>query len=48
MDYLEHEFMEEQINSIDELRRMITVLKNMNDGMGEYLFDRQLQGKAEL
>ncbi|RWS08058.1 ferritin heavy chain-like protein, partial [Dinothrombium tinctorium] len=42
MDFLESEFMEEQINSINELRHMISMLSAMNNGMGEYHIDREL------
>lgn len=46
MDFIEHEFLEEQVESIDKLQRMITVLQNMDTGMGEYLMDRELlEGK---
>ncbi|CAN7990151.1 unnamed protein product, partial [Ixodes hexagonus] len=44
MDFIEHEFLEEQVDSIDKLQRMITVLSNMDSGMGEYMLDRELLG----
>lgn len=44
MDFIESEFLEEQVASIDKLQRMITVLENMDSGMGEYMLDRELLG----
>ncbi|CAN7999213.1 unnamed protein product [Ixodes pacificus] len=44
MDFIESEFLEEQVTSIDKLQRMITVLSNMDSGTGEYLLDRELLG----
>lgn len=52
MDFLESEFMEEQIDSINQLKRLIAIIAKMDNGMGEYLLDRQLLsgsvGKDEL
>lgn len=49
MDFIEGEFLDEQVKSIDELTRYISILSGMNTSMGEYLFDLQLQGhKTEL
>ncbi|XP_064465944.1 soma ferritin-like [Ornithodoros turicata] len=46
MDFIEHEFLEEQVDSIDKLQRMTTVIQNMDTGMGEFLMDRELlEGK---
>ncbi|GIY22675.1 soma ferritin [Caerostris darwini] len=45
MDFLEGEFFDEQVKSIDELTRFMSILKGMDTPMGEYLFDQQLQGK---
>lgn len=45
MDFLESEFLEEQISSIRELNRMLTVLSTFekeNRAMGEYLVDQQM------
>ncbi|RWS29907.1 ferritin heavy chain-like protein [Leptotrombidium deliense] len=47
MDFLETEFLQEQIDSISELRRLITTLSQMNSGMGEYFVDRQLLDKKD-
>lgn len=52
MDFLETEFMEEQIDSINQLKRLVAIISKMDSGMGEYLLDRQLLagsvGKDEL
>ncbi len=42
MDFLESEYLEEQIDSINQLTRIITILSQMQNGVGEYLLDRQL------
>ena len=49
MDFLEGEFFDEQVKSIDQLTRYISILNGMDTPMGEFLFDQQLQGsKSEL
>lgn len=49
MDFLEGEFFDEQVKSIDQLQRYISILDGMDTPMGEYLFDQQLKGaKSEL
>lgn len=49
MDFLEGEFFDEQVKSIDNIQRYISILNAMDSPMGEYLFDQQLQGsKTEL
>jgi len=46
MDFLESEYLEEQISSVNQLKRLITMLSQMDGGVGEYLLDRQLlEGK---
>ncbi|CAG2103389.1 unnamed protein product [Medioppia subpectinata] len=48
MDFLESEYLEEQMTSINQLTRLHTILSQMPDGVGEYLLDRQiLEGKVE-
>jgi len=42
MDFLESEYLEEQMTSIDQLTRLVTILTQMQNGVGEYLLDRQL------
>lgn len=39
-DFLEEEYLEEQVKSIKELSDHITNLKRVGPGMGEYLFDK--------
>ena len=42
-DFLESEFLEEQVNAIKEYGEMITKLKRAeSEGLGEYLFDKDL------
>ncbi|XP_054708280.1 ferritin heavy chain A-like isoform X2 [Uloborus diversus] len=49
MDFLEGEFLDEQVKSIDKLQRYVSILSGMDTPMGEFLFDQQLQGsKSEL
>jgi ferritin heavy chain len=42
-DFLETEFLEEQVKSINELASFITQLKRVGTGLGEYQFDKDLQ-----
>ena len=42
MNFIESEFLEEQVSSINQLKRLVTIASNMNGGLGEYLLDRQL------
>jgi len=41
-DFLETNFLEEQVHAIKELSEMITKLKRAGTGLGEYLFDKEL------
>ena len=49
MDFLESEFMTEQVDSIDELTRLATKLKSMeaSNGVGVYLMDREMLKRYE-
>jgi len=40
-DYLEGEFLEEQVESIKQLSEYITQLKRCGPGLGEYMFDKE-------
>jgi len=40
-DFLEHEFLEEQVRSIKEIADMVTNLKRVGPGLGEYHFDKE-------
>lgn len=41
-DFLENEFLNEQVKSIKELSDMITKLNRAGPGLGEFIFDRHL------
>lgn len=43
MDFLEGEFLEEQVDAIKELGDMITRLKRVGPGLGTYQFDKDLE-----
>lgn len=47
MDFLEGEFLNEQVESIDMLSRYISKLRAMDSGMGEYFIDRELLEKKD-
>ncbi|XP_013771658.1 soma ferritin-like [Limulus polyphemus] len=47
MNFIEGEFLTEQVESINELKTFISQLGAMNDGMGEYLFDQELLEKSD-
>ncbi|RWS22258.1 soma ferritin-like protein [Leptotrombidium deliense] len=40
-DFIEQEFLEEQVESIKKLGDYITSLKNVGSGLGEYMFDKE-------
>lgn len=42
MDFLEENYMKEQIESINQISRLITIYESMDIGMSEYFLDRQL------
>jgi ferritin heavy chain len=42
-DYLEGEFIEEQVKSINEYVHYITNLRRVGPGIGEYIFDKDLK-----
>ena len=41
-DFLEGEFLQEQVDAIKELGEYITQLKRVGPGHGEYHFDKEL------
>jgi len=43
MDYIEGEYLKEQVEAIKDLSDKITNLKRVGPGMGEWHFDRELQ-----
>merc|ERR1719201_635393 len=42
MDFVESEFLEDQLNSIKEISDWVTQLRRVVDGQGEFLFDQSL------
>jgi ferritin heavy chain len=42
-DFLEEKFLDDQVQSISKLGIMITRLKRAGPGLGEYLFDKELE-----
>ena len=40
-DWLESEFLDEQVKSIKEISEHITNLKRVGPGFGEYMFDKE-------
>lgn len=47
MDFVESEFFDEQIRSINELTGMIATYSKMNSPVGEFLMDQQLTQKLD-
>ena len=43
MDYLEGEYLKEQVEAIKDISDKITNLKRVGPGMGEWHFDKELQ-----
>lgn len=43
-DFIENEFLSEQVDAIKELSDHVTNLKRVGPGMGEYLFDKETLG----
>jgi len=41
-DFLETEFLDEQVKSINELSKFVTQLKRVGSGLGEHIFDKEL------
>ena len=44
MDFIESEYLEEQVNSIKEISDHITQLKRVGPGLGEFTYDREVLG----
>ncbi|XP_022294039.1 soma ferritin-like [Crassostrea virginica] len=42
-DFIESEYLEEQVNAIKEISDHVTQLKRVGTGLGEYMYDKQLQ-----
>ncbi|RWS25622.1 hypothetical protein B4U80_04729 [Leptotrombidium deliense] len=43
-DFIEHEFLEEQVEAIKKLGDYVTNLKRVGTGLGEYMFDKETLG----
>lgn len=41
-DFLEDKFLREQVESITEIGKMVTNLKRVGKGLGEFMFDKEL------
>lgn len=41
-DFLEGEYLKEQVESINEIAKYITMLKRVGPGLGEHQFDREV------
>jgi len=46
-DFLETEFLNEQVEAIKQLSEYVTQLKRVGPGLGEYMFDRETLGGGE-
>lgn len=44
-DYLEEHYLNEQVESIKQLGEFVTQLKRVGPGLGEYIFDKELEEK---
>ncbi|EYC00738.1 hypothetical protein Y032_0113g379 [Ancylostoma ceylanicum] len=40
-DFLESKFLDEQVESIEQIAKFVTNLKRLGPGMGEYVFDKE-------
>ncbi|EFN79593.1 soma ferritin [Harpegnathos saltator] len=45
MDFLETEFLQEQVDSIKEIADHVTNLERVGDGLGVYIFDKELRDR---
>ena len=44
-DWLESEFLDDQVESIKDISAHITNLKRVGPGLGEYMFDKETLGE---
>ena len=42
-NYLEEEFLDEQVEAINKLAQYVTNLHRVGEGLGVYIFDKELQ-----
>ena len=45
-DFLEDKYLREQVESIEEIGKIITSLKRAGKGLGEYIFNRDFGGES--
>jgi len=41
-DFLENKYLQEQVESIEEIGKMVTNLRRVGKGLGEFMFDKEL------
>lgn len=46
-DFLENEFLQEQVDAIKEIAEHVTNLKRVGEGLGVYMFDKHLNEQKE-
>lgn len=46
-DFLEGEFLDEQVESIKQIASFVTQLKRVGPGLGEHMFDQELQKSSD-
>uniref|UniRef100_A0A915CSW8 Ferritin n=1 Tax=Ditylenchus dipsaci TaxID=166011 RepID=A0A915CSW8_9BILA len=46
-DFLEDQYLREQIESIEEIGKIVAQLKRVGQGLGEYIFDKEFQQQDE-
>jgi len=42
-DFLENDFLKDQVDSIEEIGKIITQLKRVGKGLGEFIFDKEFE-----
>ena len=47
VDFIETDYLTEQVESIKKLGDYVTTLKRVGSGLGEYMVDRQIEDDAE-
>lgn len=46
-DFLETEFLQEQVDAIKEIADHVTTLQRVGEGLGVHMFDKQLSEQKE-
>lgn len=47
MDFIEGEYLKEQVDGIKQISDHVTNLKRVGSGLGEYMFDKETLGGDE-